>query len=113
MRRGDVVYVDLPPVGTGHVQGGRRPSVFVLSDEASKGNPMAMIVPLTTTLATLRFPLTLQIDPTPTNGLSQPSVALVFQLCAADRTRLARVIGHLEDQYLQQIDGMLRQMLGL
>ena len=74
---------------------------------------MTMIVPLTATLTAARFPFTFRIDPSPQNGLSVSSIALVFQLCAADRTHLDSVIGHLEDHHLAKIDEMMRQMLGL
>lgn len=113
MARGDVVYINLPLAPGSHVQGGRRPAVVVLSNNALRGNTMTMIVPLTATLAASRFPFTFQIDPSPKNGLSAPSIALVFQLCAADRTHLDSVIGHLEDDYLAKIDEMMRQMLDL
>jgi mRNA interferase MazF len=113
MARGDVVYVSLPFVQGSRVQGGRRPAVLVVAERALRGNPMAMIVPLTTNLAASRFPFTLRVEPSPPNGLTAPSIALVFQLCAADRTHLESVIGHLEDEYLAQIDELMRQMLGL
>jgi mRNA interferase MazF len=113
MARGDIAYINLPLVPGSRVQGGRRPAVLVIADTALRGNVMTMIVPLTATLAAARFPFTFQIDPSPQNGLSAPSIALVFQLCAADRTHLDSVMGHLEDQHLARIDEMMRQMLGL
>jgi len=113
MARGDIAYINLPLVTGSRVQGGRRPAVLVIADTAPRGNPMTLIVPMTTTLTAARFPFTFQIDPSPQNGLSAPSIALVFQLCAADRTHLDSVIGHLEAQHLAKIDEMMRQMLGL
>ncbi len=113
MTRGDVVYINLPLVAGSRVQSGRRPAIQVMDDNTLSGNPMTMIVPMTTTLATARFPFTLRIEPSPQNGLSAPSIALVFQLCATDRTHLDAVIGHLEDHYLVKIDEMMRKMLSL
>ncbi len=113
MARGDIAYVTLPLVPGNRVQGGRRPAILVISDRALQGNPMGVIVPLTTKITASRFPFTLRIDPSPQNGLSAPSVALVFQLCAADRTHVESVVGHLETQHLTQIDDMIRQMLAL
>jgi mRNA interferase MazF len=113
MARGDIAYIDLPLVAGSHVQGGRRPAVLVIADKALQGNQMRMVVPFTTNLAATRYPFTFQIEPSPQNGLSSPSIALVFQLCAVDRTRVDSVIGHLEDDYLAKIDDMIRQMLGL
>ncbi len=113
MARGDIAYINLPLVAGSRAQGGRRPAVLVIADNALRGNPMTMIVPLTTTLVAVRFPFTFRIEPSPQNGLSAPSIALVFQLCAADRTHLDSVMGHLEDHYLAKIDEMMRQMLSL
>lgn len=113
MARGDIAFVNLPLVLGSHDQGGRRPAVLVIADSALSRNPMRMIVPLTSTLADLRFPFTFQINPSAQNGLSKPSVVLVFQLRATDRTNVDSVIGHLEATYVAQIEIMMRQMLGL
>ena len=74
---------------------------------------MRMVIPLTSNLSANRFPFTLRIDPSPTNGLSMPSIALVFQLCAADVTHLGNIKGQLERHYIEKINEMMRQMLGL
>ncbi len=113
MARGDVAYINLPLVSGSRVQRGRRPAVLVTADTALQGNLMTMIVPLTTTLTATRFPFTFRIEPSPQNGLSAPSIALVFQLCAADQTDLDSVIGQLGDHHLAKIDDMMRQMLDL
>jgi mRNA interferase MazF len=111
MSRGNVVYVNLPLVAGTRAQGGRRPAILINADAAAQGNPMRMIIPLTSSAAALRFPFTLQIQPSTVNGLSQPSIALVFQLCAADSTHIGATIGHLETKYITAIDAMVRQML--
>lgn len=113
MARGDIAYINLPLVAGSRAQGGRRPAVLVIADNAPGANPMTMIVPLTSTLSAARFPFTFRIEPSHQNGLSAPSIALVFQMCAADRTHLDAVMGHLEDHYLMKIDEMMRQMLSL
>ena len=113
MRRGDVLDVDLPLVPGSRVQGGRRPAVLLLTDEASKVNPVVSVVPVTGTPEATRFQFTFQIAPSGANGLTAPSVALVFQMMAVDRIAIARVRGHLEEQYITQLDAVLREMLGL
>jgi mRNA interferase MazF len=113
MAKGDIVSINLPLVAGSRAQGGRRPAVLVTDTGASRGNPMAMVVPMTTKLAAMRFPFTLRIEPSVQNGLSAPSIALVFQLCAADRTHIDSVLGHLEDPLLEKLDEMMRQMLKL
>lgn len=80
MKRNDVVMVELPPPlgGVGREQSGRRPAIVVSND--SPGLPTIVVVPLTSQLAARRFPHTLQIEPSSDNGLSVPSVVLLFQL---------------------------------
>src|SRR4051794_11739064 len=113
MARGDIAYIQLPLVRASHAQGGRRPAILVIADSAPQGNPMTMIVPLTSTLTAARFPFTLSIKPSPQNSLTRPSIALVFQLCAADVTYVGSIRGYLEAHYMERIDEMMRQMLGI
>jgi mRNA-degrading endonuclease toxin of MazEF toxin-antitoxin module len=113
MARGDIAYINLPLSTGSRVQGGRRPAVLVIADSARANNPLVTIVPLTTTMAAARFPFTFQIDPSSQNGLAAPSIALVFQICGADRTHIDYVLGRLEDQHLARIDEMIRQLLGI
>lgn len=47
----------------------------------------------------------------PANGLTLPSVAMVFQLRAINKRRILRKIGELEPEYMAQIDGEIWQLL--
>ncbi len=115
MARGDVLRIELPspPGGVGHEQAGRRPAIAVQTDLTSASLPTLMIVPLTGQLSALRFPHTIQVEPSRANGLTQPSVLLVFQLRAIDRQRILGRIGCLEQNYLDQLDAEIRRMLNL
>jgi mRNA interferase MazF len=108
MARGDILLVALPNSDK-REEKGNRPAIAVQTDVAN--SPMLMIIPITSALAALRFPFTLQINPSPQNGLTLPSVALVFQMRAIDRTRIIRTLGRLESDSLNQLDGMIRAML--
>jgi mRNA-degrading endonuclease toxin of MazEF toxin-antitoxin module len=72
-----------------------------------------MVVPLTSNLEALRFPYTIRVEPSATNGLSQQSVLLVFQLRAIDRSRITGSLGKLEQEYLEQLDEEMRRLLAL
>ena len=115
MARGDVLRVELPPPpgGAGHEQAGRRPAIAVQADVMGITLPTLMIVPLTGQLSALRFPYTIRVEPSNVNGLTQPSVLLVFQLRAIDRQRILETIGRLEQDYLDQLDAEMQRMLGL
>lgn len=85
LRRGDVVWVNLPrPSGTSKVQAGRRPAV-ILHTESSLGKlPVVIVVPGTSRTAATRFPHTVLVNPATSNGHSVPTVLLAFQIMAAD-----------------------------
>ncbi|HID62966.1 MAG TPA: type II toxin-antitoxin system PemK/MazF family toxin [Anaerolineae bacterium] len=115
MARGDVLRVEFPypPGGAGREQAGRRPAIAVQTDVTSASLPTLMVVPLTGRLSALRFPHTIQVEPSEVNGLTQPSVLLVFQLRAIDHRRIPGKIGRLEQHYLNQLDEEMRRMLSL
>ncbi len=114
MARGDIVWVDFPPPPSGgHEQAGRRPAIAVQTDAAGTTLPTLVLVPQTTNLVALRYPFTVRVDPSPQNGLTQPSVLLAFQLRVTDRRRVIRVVGRLEPHYLHQLDAELRRLLNL
>jgi mRNA interferase MazF len=115
MARGDIVLVDLPQPasGTGHEQTGSRPALIVHDDATSHILSVIMVVPFTGRLSAQRFPHTILVQPSSANGLSCPSVLLVFQLRAIDRRRIMRTIGHLESQTMQLVNEEMGRLLGL
>ena len=108
MVKGDILLVKLPDSDK-REQTGNRPAIAVQTDVET--SPMLIIVPVTSSLAALRFPFTVRIEPSLTNGLKLSSVAMVFQLRAIDRKRIIRKISKLESEYLAQIDAQIWQML--
>jgi mRNA interferase MazF len=72
-----------------------------------------MVVPLTGKLSAQRFPHTVLVTPTPQNGLSCPSVLLVFQLRAIDKRRLGNPIGRLEGDAMRQVEQEMKDLLSL
>lgn len=114
MAKGDVYWVEIPyPKGrAGKEQAGRRPAIAVQTDE-SHNLPTVIIVPTTTNLNTLRFPHTLEVQPSHENGFTKTSVLLVFQIRAIDRRRIGDKIGTLEKKYLNQLWDELRILLDL
>jgi mRNA interferase MazF len=106
MTKGEIWVSDLPPKG-GHVQQGYRPALIV----ADTTNAIATVIPITSSLAAMRFPYTLAVTPTEDNGLDKPSVLLVFQLGAVDKRFLHRSIGRLDPTTLARVDEQLKAML--
>ena len=108
MARGDVLLVSLP-TSDGKEQGGRRPAIAVQTDIV--GEPMLMIAPVTSNLKAARFAFTVQVEPSPVNGLTAPSIVMVFQLRAIDKIRIVRKLGELSQSDLARIDRAIWQML--
>ena len=99
---GDIYWGNLPP-SDGHEQSGRRP-VMILQDDGYAGSlPTVIIIPMSSSLAALRFPGTVAITATSANGLAYDSVLLVFQIRALDRSRLGRRIGTAEPVVVAQV----------
>lgn len=114
MVRGDILLIRLPSNRGGHEQAGRRPAVTVQADHPpSVNSPLLMVIPCTSKLNALRFPHTVRVEPSDQNGLTMPTVLLVFQLRAIDRQRILQKIGRLEPNYLGQVNNELQSLLGL
>ena len=108
MARGDVLLVNLPSSDK-REQSGRRPAVAVQTDVA--GEPMVMAAPITSNLNALRFEFAVKIEPSNENGLTQTSIAMIFQMRAIDKSRIVKLIGKLSAADLKKIDAEIWRML--
>lgn len=115
MQRGDIVLVNLPQaVGSaGHEQIGDRPALVVHNDSTSVSLPVVMIVPMTSVLSSQQFPYTIFVQPTKQNGLSLPSVLLIFQLRAIDKKRIIKKLGFLEVHVMKQVSEEMKKLLDI
>jgi mRNA interferase MazF len=112
MTVGDIHWVELPSVG-GREQAGRRPAVIVQDDAYGGSLPTTIVVPLSSAMAALRFPGTARVKATQVSGLRTDSVALVFQIRAIDRARIAERIGAIADEELLQIRTEYQKLCGI
>lgn len=115
MQQGDIVLINLPQVlgETGHEQVGQRPALVVHNNATISQLSVIMIIPLTTQLNAANFPHTLLLQPSIKNGLDFPSVLLIFQLRAIDKSRVVRTIGQLESSIYKQVIKDLRKLLDI
>ncbi len=109
--RGDVVLCDLNPV-VGTEQAGVRPAVVLQIDRANAASPHTIIAPFTTKIRRALLPSHVFV-PAGTGGLSQDSVVLCEQIRVMDKRRILRVLGRLDDSYMQNIAKALSAILGL
>lgn len=111
MQRGEVWQVDIPYT-PGHAQAGLRPAVILREDPFLASLPTALIVPFTGTRGATRFPGIVPARPDGRNGLTIPSIALVFQLRALDMQFFLRRLGVLDTVTLDQIFAELDKLTG-
>jgi mRNA interferase MazF len=111
MRRGEVWQVDIP-LTPGHAQAGQRPAVILQDDPFTIALPTVLIVPFTGSQSATRFPGTVLIQPDGQNGLTVPSVALVFQTRALDKRYFLYRLGVLDTATLDQIFAELDTLTG-
>ncbi len=109
--RGDVLLCDLNPV-VGTEQAGIRPVVVVQIDRANAISLHRIIAPFTSKIRRAILPSHVFM-PTDIGGLSQDSVVLCEQIRVVDKSRIIRVIGHLDDNYLDKLAIALCTILGL
>jgi mRNA interferase MazF len=112
--RGDIVWAHWPPPAgkVCHEQLGRRPAIVVQDEPRLSALPTAILVPITSQKKTLRFPGTFLIRPTITNGLTQESVALAFQIVAIDKSRIEKTVGKLSSEDFSSLESLILDLLG-
>ena len=108
MARGDVILIKLP-VTDGRKQSGQRPAIAVQTDVT--GEPMLIVAPVTSNLKASRFHFTVKIEPSPENGLTYPSIIMIFQMRAIDKTRMVKQLGRLSQDELNRVDAEIWKML--
>jgi mRNA interferase MazF len=111
MQRGEVWKVRIP-FTPGHAQAGERPSVIVQDNPFIITLPTVLIVPFTGSQGATRFPATVLVQPDGQNGLTVPSVALVFQMRVLDQRYCLQRLGVLDAATLDQIFAELDKLTG-
>jgi mRNA interferase MazF len=111
MQRGEVWQADIH-FAPGHAQAGVRPVVIVQDAPFLAMLPTTLIVPFTSSPRATRFPATILVQPDSSNGLTVPSVALVFQMRVLDQRRCLHRLGVLDTATLDQIFAELDKLTG-
>ena len=111
MKKGEIWRVAIP-ASPGHAQAGERPAIIVQDLAFNNSLPTTLIIPLTSKMAASRFAGTVVVQPNQQNGLTAPSVALVFQLRTLDQRQCVKPLGNLDTATLGQIFAVLDQLTG-
>ncbi len=111
IKRGDIILCDFNPViGTEH--SGIRPAVIIQIDRANAASPHTIVAPLTSRIRKSLLPSHVFV-PIGIANLTQDSVILCEQIRVIDKSRIIRVIGHLDREYIMQLNMALCTILGL
>jgi len=109
MKKGDIWVIDFPG-SNGSEQEGTRPGIIIADTQTA----LVLVIPLTSNLESLeKLPFAYRINKSEINGLDYDSVALIFQLRAIDKRRLTRKLGNVENNYLEEINKNLKNLLQL
>jgi mRNA interferase MazF len=112
MKRGEIWRVRIP-FASGHAQAGDRPGLIVQNDAFLATLPTVLIVPFTSTAGAGRFAGTFPVQPDSQNGLTLPSIALVFQTRAVDKRDCILRLGFVDDPTMDQITDLLNKLMSL
>ena len=111
VRRGDIFYADLSPVG-GREQGGTRPVLIVQNDTGNKHSPTVIAAAITSQTGKARLPTHINIAGGSV-GLSKDSVILLEQIRTIDKRRLREHMGRLDEGHMQMVDDAIAVSFGL
>ena len=109
-----VIDVNLDPV-QGSETGKIRPCIIVTNDVYNARIPVIQVVPITEwSSKKAQIRTNVEIQPSPRNGLSKPSVADCLQTRPIDhRVRLIKIRGELDQTTMQALDQALKIVFAL
>jgi mRNA interferase MazF len=107
MQRGQFVTVAAPGD-----HGKPRPALVVQSDLFAE-LPSVVICPLTTTIRTDADLFRLDVEPSPHNGLRQPSQIAIDKITVIPADKFGAVIGRADDALLLRVNRALALFLGI
>ena len=110
MLRGEIWRVRLPFAQAGHAQAGDRPALIVQNDAKIASLPTVLVVPFTSNTTASRFAGTVVVQPDKVNGLTTPSVALVFKLRAIDKRDCTRRLGELDQATMAHVVSLIEAL---
>ena len=111
VKRGDIFYADLSPV-VGSEQGGIRPVLIVQNDTGNKHSPTVIAAAITSQTSKARLPTHINIAGGSV-GLSKDSIILLEQVRTIDKQRLKEKMGHLDDEFMTEINNAIAVSFGL
>ena len=111
VKRGDIYYANLSPV-VGSEQGGLRPVLVIQNDIGNKYSPTVIVAAITSQIEKAKLPTHVELM-AGEGSLERDSVILLEQIRTIDKRRLREHMGHLDDNYMSQVDTAIAVSFGL
>lgn len=114
MYRGDIVYVDLEPIKSSEI-GKRRPCLVIQNDVNNEYAPTTIIAVITSRRRLekkKKYPTYVWIDKGK-GGLKKDSIIQCEQLRTVDKSRIIKKIGHLNNDFMQKVEEVIRIILSI
>ena len=111
VKRGDVYFADLSPVG-GSEQGGVRPVLVIQNDIGNRFSPTVVVAAITAQIQKAKLPTHVEID-AKKYGFDRDSVILLEQIRTIDKQRLTDKITHLDEDMMNNVNEAIQISLGL
>lgn len=110
LRRGDLVLIDFDPARLFEAAA-KRPAIIVSNNIANAVMHVVIVIPLTTQLSRV-YPHETFL-PVNRSGLEQDCKTQPHLLRHVSVSRVEKVLGHLPEDLMQDVDGKLREHLAL
>ena|SRR5258708_1379291 len=111
MQRRELWIVNMPTTG-GREQFGFRPAIVLQDEKYARRSPLVIIAPLSSKLNLENYAGTVRVEPTTDNGLTVPSIVMVFQIRGLDRSRFMRRLGLLNEADYSEVMAELDRLTG-
>ena len=115
IRRGDIVFVDLPVV-KGSIQGGCRPCVVVQNDMGNTFSPLCLVAPITSSSTKKRLPTHVEYEHLDSKAMSVRNTVLCEQIFTVLKTDIDSSRSknlRMTEETMRKIDEALKISLGL
>ena len=111
-KRGEIYLVNFDPTLGAEIRK-TRPALVLQNDIANRSSPITIVAAITSKFDETLYPTEVLIPAQGRPGLSVDSVVLLNQLRSVDKKRLAKRLGKLSVENLDEVDRALRISLGL
>jgi mRNA interferase MazF len=110
-RRGEIYWLDFSPAAGAEMHK-PHPALIIQNDVGNQVSALTIVAAITSNMRVAGLPVGVRIAPSE-SGLPRPSVVHLGHIYTVDKRRLQRIMGHIPETLMQEIDEAIRVSLGL